>query len=214
MATLEKLAELHGGLEQAVTLLRDSGLRLCALGADSDTLHAIGLTVHVVPQEASTKGLVMQLVANGEAAGARVFCPVPHVTGGLTEPDVVPKFMQALADAGAIGQRVPAYATTMGTQPEACLAETQMLSSGQIDAIAFSSTAEAQGLVHVMGGLEALTSHITRNNVLLAAHGPYTARGVCSVLGGLPVKCVSRNFSSFHGLVRALEDHFAASSTT
>lgn len=28
--------------------------------------------------------------------GARVLCPVPLVTGGLVEPPVVPKFLQAL----------------------------------------------------------------------------------------------------------------------
>lgn len=39
-------------------------------------------TCHL-PAQASTQGLVKELEARGEARGARVLCPVPHVTGGL-----------------------------------------------------------------------------------------------------------------------------------
>ncbi len=38
---------------------------------------------------------------------------------------------------------------------------------------------------------------------LLAAHGPYTAAGAADVVG-LPVPCVSKDFSSFDGLITAL----------
>jgi hypothetical protein len=64
---------------------------------------------------------------------------------------------------------------------------------------------QAQGLIQAMGGLEALTKAITAHSVLLAAHGPYTAAGVSETLG-LPVTCVSTSFSTFDGLVAALED--------
>ena len=37
-----------------------------------------------------------ELQSRGEAAGAKVLCPVPHVTGGLTEPQVVPSFLASL----------------------------------------------------------------------------------------------------------------------
>ena len=33
------------------------------------------------PAEASTKGLAAELAATGQAQGARVLCPVPHVAG-------------------------------------------------------------------------------------------------------------------------------------
>ena len=46
--------------------------------------------------QASTQGLVRELQQQGRAEGARVLCPVPLVTGGLVEPPVVPKFLQAL----------------------------------------------------------------------------------------------------------------------
>ena len=46
--------------------------------------------------QASTQGLVRELQSRGEAEGARVLCPVPLVTGGLTEPQVVPRFLASL----------------------------------------------------------------------------------------------------------------------
>ena len=46
--------------------------------------------------QASTQGLVRELQSRGEAEGARVLCPVPLVTGGLTEPRVVPRFLASL----------------------------------------------------------------------------------------------------------------------
>mmetsp|Transcript_6399 Transcript_6399/g.14237 ORF Transcript_6399/g.14237 Transcript_6399/m.14237 type:complete len:359 (-) Transcript_6399:803-1879(-) len=207
-AVMERLAVMTGTLDAGVDALKRSGLRLCALGADGEVLMALGLPLHVSPAEASTQGLVKELVQKGEAAGAAVLCPVPHVTGGLVEPAVVPRFLAALSDAGATPHRVPAYVTTLGTSVAACTAEMQLLQSGGLHAIAFSSTAEAQGLVQVMGGLPLFVGAVQRHDVLLAAHGPYTAEGVGRVLG-LPVPCVSQNFKSFDGLVSALEGAFA-----
>ncbi len=68
---------------------------------------------------------------------------------------------------------------------------------------------QAQGLVALLGGVEALAAAVRTHDVVLAAHGPYTAAGAAAVTG-LPVTVVSRNFSSFDGLVTALEEHFAA----
>lgn len=50
----------------------------------------------LVMLQASTQGLVCELQQQGRAQGARVLCPVPLVTGGLVEPPVVPRFLQAL----------------------------------------------------------------------------------------------------------------------
>jgi hypothetical protein len=44
-------------------------------------LEAAGYGVAVQPAEASTQGLVRELMRRGEADGARVLCPVPKVTG-------------------------------------------------------------------------------------------------------------------------------------
>jgi hypothetical protein len=60
-----------------------------------------------------------------------------------------------------------------------------------------------------MGGLPALSKAITTHSVLLAAHGPYTAAGVSDTLG-LPVTCVSKSFSTFDGIVSALEEFLSS----
>jgi hypothetical protein len=39
------------------------------------------LQVHMSPAEASTKGLAAELASTGQAAGAHILCPVPHVAG-------------------------------------------------------------------------------------------------------------------------------------
>jgi hypothetical protein len=61
----------------------------------------------------------------------------------------------------------------------------------------------------LVGGRDQLVGWIKQYNVLLAAHGPYTAAGVESILG-LPVPCVSQSFGSFTGLVKELSQQLAA----
>ncbi|GFR48780.1 hypothetical protein Agub_g10728 [Astrephomene gubernaculifera] len=208
-AFMQALGAALGGIPAAVGWLGGSGIRLCALGADGEVLRELGLIVHVAPQEASTQGLVRELVQRGEAAGARVLCPVPLVAGGLVEPPVVPRFLQALQDAGATPLRLSAYLTSPACSPQQCITELGALRAGQVAAIAFSSTAEAQGLVQLVGGTAALAEIVRQHGVVLAAHGPYTAAGVRESTGGLEVGVVSRNFASFDGLVAALEEHFS-----
>eukprot|EP00803_Ostreobium_quekettii_P008293 evm.model.scf_988.2 EVM.evm.TU.scf_988.2 scf_988:33365-36781(+) len=208
-AVLQRLSVMHGGIEQAVHVIRTSGTRLCALGVDGDELRAAGMEVHVEPEEASTLGLVRELVDRSEAKGSRILCPVPCVQGGLKEPQVVPRFLKALEDAGASPVRVDAYVTQAGCDPSDCSHEGELLRKGAIDAIAFSSTAEAQGLVHELGPLDDIQHAIRDHHILLAAHGPYTAAGVEGVLA-IPVTCISQDFSSFHGLVKAVETAISA----
>lgn len=80
-AVLQCLEAIHGGPEAARDAVVTSGVRVCALGADALVLEGARYPVHVRPAEASTQGLVRELVSRGEAAGAHVLCPVPHVTG-------------------------------------------------------------------------------------------------------------------------------------
>lgn len=72
------------GPQAAVQFVRDSRIKLCALGADGDVLQReFGLTLDVSPLEASTQGLVAELERRGGAKGARVLAPVPLVTGAI-----------------------------------------------------------------------------------------------------------------------------------
>ncbi|KAK9830107.1 hypothetical protein WJX72_009827 [[Myrmecia] bisecta] len=203
-AVMQRLAAIHGSQAAAVGAVLRSGVRCWALGADAEALHSVGVKDVFTPAKASTQGLVDELVARNEAAGARVLCPVPLVAGGLMEPPVVPQFLAALQAIGADAVRVDAYLTTLGCEPTAGVAEKRMLAQGDVAAIAFSSTAEAQGLVHMLGGAGVVRAAVEQHGLLLAAHGPTTAAGVSAVLG-LPVPCINQNYSSFAGLVAALE---------
>jgi uroporphyrinogen-III synthase len=67
--------------------------------------------------------------------------------GGLTEPIIVPRFLEALKDAGAYPTRVPAYLTTLGARKADVVKEMEMLMRGAVSAIVLTSTAEVRGLV-------------------------------------------------------------------
>lgn len=54
------------------------------------------LLLRLCPAQASTQGLVRELVQLGQTEGARVLCPVPFVKAPLVEPSVVPRFLAAL----------------------------------------------------------------------------------------------------------------------
>ena len=62
---------------------------------------------------------------------------------------------------------------------------------------------QAQGLAKAFGSLDIVLQAVRKHNVVLAAHGPYTAEGAGRVLG-CKMDCVSQSFASFAGLVVAL----------
>jgi hypothetical protein len=80
-AVLAQLERMHGSTAAARTAVAESGVRICALGADALVLKVAGYPVHLLPSEPSTQGMVSELRRRKEAAGARVLCPVPKVTG-------------------------------------------------------------------------------------------------------------------------------------
>lgn len=101
---------------------------------------------------------------------------------------------------------MPAYATRAvlkGNETEEAL-----LKGGDIDAIAFSSTAEATALALSLGGAERLQEAVKKT--VVCCFGPVTAKNVREELG-LDVQVVSKNFSSFAGYADALVDHFSTS---
>ena len=67
---------------------------------------------------------------------------------------------------------------------------------------------QAQGLAHIMGGADVIKKAVKEHKVLLAAHGPYTADGASQVLQ-TSISCVNKDFSTFAGLVLALQQHYA-----
>lgn len=206
LAALAELEAVCGSPPAAIKHLKQCAVECWALGVDADVLRARGYENVLTPARASTSGLVEALVARGGIEGRRAVCPVPEVISPLVEPSVVPMFVAGLEAAGAKVARVPAYVTQLGTSAEMCHAEADMLRQGSIEAIVFSSTAEAQGLVHLIGK-EAVMEAIKANGIVLAAHGPQTAAGAAAVLG-MDVPCVSKDYSSFAGVVAAIEQWF------
>jgi hypothetical protein len=86
--------------------------------------------------------------------------------GGLTEPSVVPRFIAALQKGGAVAKRVAAYVTRQGVSADDIMPEAALMRGGCIDAICFTSSAEAQGLVNALGGCDVLQA-------LLSDHGTH-----------------------------------------
>lgn len=100
---------------------------------------------------------------------------------------------------------MPAYATRAVLKGNEV--EESLLKGGDIDAIAFSSTAEATALALSLGGAEKLREAVSKT--VVCCFGPVTAKNVREDLG-LDVQVVSKNFSSFAGYADALVDHFSA----
>lgn len=68
----------------------------------------------------------------------------------------MPRFLAALETAGAEAHRVPAYVTRQGVSAEDIAPEAALMRGGCVDAMIFTSTAEAQGLVAALGGADVL----------------------------------------------------------
>lgn len=68
----------------------------------------------------------------------------------------MPRFLAALEDGGAVATRADAYVTRPGVSAEEIAPEAALMSGGCVDAIVFTSTAEAQGLLAALGGAEDL----------------------------------------------------------
>ena len=179
---------------------------LAALGRDADLALELDLfgvrssnkVKLIVPCEATPKAMVEEL---GFGNGRSVLCPVPSVQGGLEEPPVVPEFLAHLAQNAWFPLRMDAYVTTwIGGH---CALPLLPLSS--LDALVFTSTAEVEGLLKSLHTLNIphVESSLNGPKPVIAAHGPVTAAGAARF--GFRPHVVSRNSSSFHGIVDALD---------
>lgn len=204
-----QLLELaNGDADLSSALLEGSGVRIAALGNDATgAKECLGVTADLVPLTASPAGLVQFLAADEALRGASVLCPVPAVKG-MVEPPVVPEFLEALKESGFDVTAVPAY-ETRPVRRALLQRELHMLCRGDVDAIAFSSAGEAYAFAAVLTGEERnmVVERVAKGDLVLAAHGPYTAEGVRTALGVADVT-VSTDFSSFDGLVEVIRQTF------
>lgn len=193
---------------RAADLLRTAPILIAALGADASAARdTLGVTADIVPLTPSPKGLAAFMAADPDLAGAPVLCPVPLVTG-MREPPVVPDFLNDLRARGFNVTAVPVYETRPVAR-EHVKWELDALLGGKLDALAFSSAGEAYALAGILSDAEKkmLLSRLEEGEIIVVAHGPYTAQGVEDALGVGDVK-VSEDFSTFEGMVRVLENTF------
>lgn len=193
---------------RAADLLRTAPVLIAALGADASAARdTLGVTADIVPLTPSPEGLAAFMGADPDLAGAAVLCPVPLVDG-MQEPPVVPEFLSDLRTRGFEVTAVPAY-ETRPVGREKVEWEIGAVLGGKVDALAFSSAGEAYALAGILteAEREALVRSVEEGDLFVAAHGPYTARGVRDALGVGDVR-VSEDFSSFEGMVSLLERAF------
>lgn len=195
-----------GNQQMVIDRLNSIDAEVWAMGADADFLKELGVHRVMKPNVSSTQGIVESIKGKKSASDAgKALCIVPHVVAPLVEPDVVPNFFANLESIGLDPIRVPGYETRIGPDSQYSSAEIDMLTSGQIKAIAFTSTAESQGLSQIVGR-ETLLQCIQEHDILLAAHGPTTARGVEKTLHIADIDCISKDSSTFDGLAEAMAE--------
>ena len=203
---LNTMPSIQTSGKNAADVLNDCGAEVWALGADSQVLIDEGISKVRTPTQASTAGLVEELKSLDLLHGRQILCPVPFVIDPLQEPDVVPMFLKGLLDGGAGNVvRMDSYETKLGCESNECMPEKEMLEAGYISVIAFTSTAEADALVHLVGRTS--IDKAIEKGTFLAAYGPQTASGASKILG-LPVDCINKDFSSFAGFIKELESCF------
>jgi uroporphyrinogen-III synthase len=190
------------GQEEVVEHFNEQLSRPVALGADKEALTEAGVQPALVltpadPTPLGTVNLLSDVAPPSRRRETSILCPIPMVTGGLTEPPVVPNFLAALKRQGFHVETVVAYQTRWtgpSSEAKALLAGL----SNSVNCIAISSTAEVEGL-------QLLCQHYgvtLPRHIKVVAHGPVTAAGAEAL--GLSVDAVSKNFSSFAGTVEAI----------
>jgi uroporphyrinogen-III synthase len=173
--------------------------KLSALGSDADALVAAGLRVDLRAKVGDPTGLIDELRPFG-ITGKNILVPAPRVIG-VPEPFVVPEFIEDLRKAGAKPHRLEAY-QTVAIEASAVSAELALLDKGDIDIVAFTSSAEQLALLNLLNGRKDVI-----NRTKVAYMGSFSAR--TGKERGLNVDIVpaSKNYS-MKLLVAAMEDYF------
>ncbi|MBI5869927.1 MAG: uroporphyrinogen-III C-methyltransferase [Actinobacteria bacterium] len=164
------------------------GIKLGAIGpATAAALESRGLRLDFVPAEYRAEAVLEGLLERG-AAGGSVLIP-----RAKEAREVLP---EKLAEAGARVEVVPAYETVLDETGVDDMKD--MLSSGEIDIITFTSSSTVTNFVKLLEGFDFQTLPA---NVTIACIGPVTADTARDL--GLRVDLVADEYT-IPGLVRAL----------
>ncbi|MBV9390209.1 MAG: uroporphyrinogen-III synthase [Chroococcidiopsidaceae cyanobacterium CP_BM_ER_R8_30] len=175
--------------------------QLCAIGKDAERLIFFCDRVDLIPTEPSPEGIVAELSQIVNIQEKTVLVPVPEVVG-VSEPDVIPKFVTGLQKLGMQVTRVPAY-TTRSLPKNVYEVELNLIRQGKVDVIAFSSTTEVESF------LKMVDFQSDNQHCIIACFGPYTAANAERL--GLKVSVLAEDYSSFEGFATAITTFFKSS---
>lgn len=160
--------------------------KIAATGdATAAALHSRGLTVDLVPTEFVGEAVLEALVSQG-IAGQKILLPRAEI-GRSVLPD-------GLRAAGALVDDVPVYTTRLPVEVDAGVLE--MIRSGEIDIVTFTSPSTVHNLLELLGGP-------LPSGTLVACIGPVSARAARQ--HGLNVDIMASEYT-IPGLVEALAE--------
>jgi uroporphyrinogen-III synthase len=216
-------AAVQIGGPHLIECLQSQKPKALALGVDAEELVSAGVdrSAILVPDDATPNGIVSVLdffllvdrINSGEhnsgektSRKRRILCPVPRFEGRLSEPPVIPLFLENLQNLGLEVDRVDAYVTRWAGPSHHAKQALQGLRDGSIQALCVSSTAEAEGLLLLCQeyGLDWKAC-----KVKVAVHGQMTAEGAQAL--GLKVHAISKYSSSVSGVVGAVSESLVES---
>lgn len=167
------------------------GLKICAIGpATAAELSRYCLNVDYVPDKYVAEAIVEGM---GDVAGQRILLPRADVAREVLAVE--------LAKAGAEVDEVVAYRTVLGDSPDADVKD--MLLSGEIDIVTFTSSSTVRNFVAMMrhGDLTEILEGVT-----VACIGPITARTAREL--GIKVDVVAEEYT-IEGLIKAIVGEMA-----
>ncbi|MFC2067411.1 uroporphyrinogen-III C-methyltransferase [Chloroflexota bacterium] len=176
------------------SLRRDSraldGLKIGAIGpATAQSLEKRGITPDLIPEVYTSEGVVAGL-NNQNVAGQRFLLPRSDIADRELE--------EGICRLGATVDNVIAYRTTPST--ESISRVKQMISSGNIDVITFTSSSTVSSLMAMIG-----KEPMVVNGVMIACIGPKTAE--TAIKFGLSVNIMAKE-QTIPDLVSAIEEFF------
>jgi len=172
--------------------------RLAAMKNDGRLLEKLGFRLDLKPRVSTPEAITTGMVKRG-FSGQRILLPVPEVIG-IPEPRIIPDWVAGLTATGMQPHRVPAYQTV--AQTEGLDMQLGLLRRGEIEVIAFTSTAEITSL---MALIDQDTDLLNRS--ILAYNGPGNSRAGREL--GLNVDIVPEQYD-LPGFVTAIENYFLA----
>lgn len=177
-----------------------SSINFCAIGNDINYLRdKYSTEAAFTPSESGPNGIVQVLAKLPGIQGKNLGLVAPQVIG-VSEPNVIPNFTRDLKELGINVHKIEGYVTQIAN-PDTYQHQLNQLKNGQIDIIAFTSTAEIEALIK-------LSSVAAINRCQVACFGPYTGNNAKKL--GINPEYVGKDYHSFSSFVNELSRFFAA----